>query len=111
MGFRLADAVPVRHRKIFPSDLPGRARSSSRMSMGLTGLVMIVLMSVWLAAFCFLIHRSDREENEDIDERLAILRQDFLDFQQQQHLQYQQQHRQQQHCIDMPDPNISVPYQ
>jgi hypothetical protein len=36
MGFRPADAVPVRHREIFPSGLPERARSSSRMSMGTT---------------------------------------------------------------------------
>ena len=82
------------------------------LQLGLTGLVMFFIMAVWFAAFCFLIHRSDREENEDIDERLAILRQDFLDFQQQQQQQqFQQQHRQQQHYINMPDPNISVPYQ
>jgi hypothetical protein len=34
MGFRPADAVPVRHREIFPSGLAERAQSSSRMSMG-----------------------------------------------------------------------------
>ncbi len=33
MGFRPADGVPVRHRKIFPSGLAERAQSSSRMSM------------------------------------------------------------------------------
>ena len=37
MGFRLANAVPVHRRKIFPSGLPERARSSSRMSMDVTG--------------------------------------------------------------------------
>jgi len=33
MGFRPADAVPVRHRKNFLSGLAERAQSSSRMSM------------------------------------------------------------------------------
>ncbi len=33
MGFRPADGMPVRHRKIFLSGLAERAQSSSRMSM------------------------------------------------------------------------------
>jgi hypothetical protein len=48
------------------------------LQLGLTGLAMLVIIAVWFAAFCFLIHRTGREENEDIDERLAILQQDFL---------------------------------
>ena len=35
VGFMTADGVPVRHDKIFSSSLAERARSSSRMSMGL----------------------------------------------------------------------------
>ncbi len=70
------------------------------LQLTLTGLAMFVIMAVWLMAFCFLIHRGDREESEDNNERLPILCQDFLHF-----------HQQQQQHIGMSDPNISIPYQ
>jgi hypothetical protein len=37
MGFTSADDVPVRHDKIFRSDLPERAQSSSKMSLAYLG--------------------------------------------------------------------------
>ncbi len=77
------------------------------LQLALTGLAMFVIMAVWLIAFCFLIHRGDREESQDNNERLPILCQDFLHFHQQQQQQQQQQH----HHMGMSDPNISIPYQ
>ena len=54
MGFSSADAVPVRHRKIFHSGLPERAQSSSRMSMVLCTVATKSMTPFLLRVLCHL---------------------------------------------------------